>query len=223
MSVDRFVARNPLLHIASTVSNHLKRHNLRLLAILLTTLLLEHFCLGQTVSPDLKVDSISFESLSDSLIKCEIASFTFKGASLKKTTSVHSVELTEIPVRNCTDKEAELWWSTITSSVSTFIHFYFKGEISNKTLDSISVVTHSHFLVKFPENAFQGLIQANSCNFSGNGKKDKFFSPYFKAFYSEDKKRLYIYMLGGTDSNKYEVTWVIINDKYYTRLIDRIP
>ena len=174
------------------------------------------------MSPNLKVDSISFESLSDSLLKFEIASFTYKGASLKKTASLCSVELTEIPVRNCTDKKVDLWWSTVTSSISTFIHFYFNGEIPNKTLDSISVVTHSHFLIKFPKSAFQGLFQPNTCNFSSNGKQDKFLSPYFKAFYSEDKKRLYIYMLGGTDSDKYEVTWVIINDKYYTRLIDRI-
>lgn len=166
---------------------------------------------------------MSFESLSDSLIKCEVEFFTLKGASLKKTDSLFKVVLTEIPVHSCTDNNVDLWWSTFGSSLSTFIHFYFKGEIPNKTLDSISVVTHSHFLVKFPENTFQGLIQANSCNFSSNGKKDKFFSPYFKAFYSEDKKRLYIYMLGGTTSNKYEVTWVILNDEYYTRIIDRIP
>jgi len=192
----------PALAIASSVSNHLKRHNLKRLTLILTTLLLGQFCLGQTVSPDLKADSISFESLSDSLIKCEVASFTLKGASLKKTNSIFKVVLTEIPVRSCTDNKVDLWWSTFGSSVSTFIHFFLKGEIPNKTLDSISLVTHSNFLVRFPKSAFQGLFQSNSCNYSSNGKQDKFFSPYFKAFYSEDKKRLYIYMLGGTTSNK---------------------
>ena len=193
------------------------------ISIILTTLLLGQLCFGQTDSLSIKVDSVNFIGLSDSLIKSEIAFFTINGSVFKKTDSSSKVVLTEIPVRNCSENEVHLSLSTFTSSVSTFIHLYFKGEVSNKTLDSIFLVTHSHFWVKFPDNSFQGLIQSNSCNFSSNGKQDKFFSPYFKAFYSEDKKRLYIYMLGGTDSNKYEVTWVVINDKYYTRIIDSVP
>jgi len=189
----------------------------------LTTLLLGQLCFGQTGYSSSKVDSVSFDLLSDSLIKCEVAFFTLKGASLKKTDSLSNVVLTEIPIRSCSDQEVHLSLSTFTSSVSTYIHLFFKGEVPNKTLDSIFLVTHSHFRVKFPESAFRGLCQFNSCNFSGNGKQDQFFSPYFKAFYSADKKRLYIYMLGGTYSNKYEVTWVIINDRYFTRIVDNLP
>lgn len=37
-----------------------------------------------------------------------------------------------------------------------------------------------------------------------------------------DKRRLYIYMLGGTESKKYEVTWVIMNNKYCYRIIDEV-
>ena len=166
--------------------------------------------------------SESLVQLSDSVMKGEIASFTITGAALNKTGSLAEPALTAIPIRNCSDKEVHLSWNTFTSSVSTFIHLYFKGRVPNRTLDSIFLVTHSHFGVKFPVKSFQGLYQSNACNFSGHGKKSTFFSQYYKAFYSADKKQLYIYMLGGTESSKYKVTWVIVEDKYYSRILDSI-
>jgi len=177
---------------------------------------------AQTDSLPTKVDSANFSSLTDSLIKREVAFFTVKGASFKETGLPSKTQLKEIPLRRCTDKEVHLSWSTFTSTVSTFIHIYFKGENSFRTLDSIFLVTHSHFWVKFPDTAFQGLPQTNSCNFSGNEKNSDFFSPYYKAFYSADKRRLYIYMQGGTVLHKYEVTWIIVGDQYFTRIVDSI-
>ena len=167
--------------------------------------------------------SESLTDISDSLLKKEIASFTIKGSSFYKADSLSKATLIEIPIRHCSDKEVHLSWSTFAGPVSTFIHLYFKGQVPDKTLDTIALVTHSHFLVRFPRAAFQGLNQPNTCSFSGSGKKSKFFSPYYKAFYSADKKRLYIYMLGGIGSGKYEVTWVIIEDRYYTRILDTFP
>jgi hypothetical protein len=195
------------------------RKRIKRVTIILATFFLAQYCLAQNPNSD----NVSVVTLSDSLIKSEVALFTQKGAALKKSDSLSRAALMEIPIRSCSEKEVYLSWSTVTSSVSTFIHFYFKGESSDRILDSIFLVTHSHFRVKFPKSAFQGLVQTNSCDFSGKNKREKFFSPYFKAFYSQDKRRLYIYMLSGTDSNKYEVTWVIVNDRYYTRIVDSIP
>lgn len=192
------------------------------LTIILAIFFLEYHCFGQTSSSGLKLDSLSLTELSDSLIKSEVAAFTLKGATLKETDQLSRAALTEMPVHNCSDKEVYLSLSTFTSSVSTFIHFYFVGDVPDKKLDSIFVVTHSHYRVEFPKGAFQGLLQNNSCSFTANGKKENFYSPYYRAFYSQDKKRLYIYMLGGADQNKYEVTWIIINDKFYARVIDRV-
>ena len=165
--------------------------------------------------------SESLVNVSDSLLKNEIASFTKKGNSLQLKDSLIKTGLIEIPICNCSDKAVHLWWSTFFSSVSTFIHIYLKEETSAKKLDSIFLVTHSHFWVKFPKDAYKGIFTSAPCSFSG-GKRDKLFSDYYKAFYSQDKRRLYIYMLGGTDINKYEVTWVIINDKYFTRVFDNV-
>lgn len=176
---------------------------------------------AQTASSATVVESATFFSLTDSLIKREVALFTIKGSSIKETLP-GKIPLMEIPVRHCTDGEVHLSWSKFIGSVSTFIHIYFKVEGSHRTLDSIFLVTHSHFWVKFPAAAFEGLPQSNSCNYSVKGKNSGFFSPYYKAFYSSDKRRLYIYMLGGTDSHRYEVTWVIVGDKYLTRIVDNI-
>ena len=167
--------------------------------------------------------SESLTMLSDSLLKKEISSFTFKGKALKQGDSYAKSTLEEIPIRNCSDNEVHLYWSTFTSSVSTFIHLYFKGVAPDKTLDSIFLVTHSHFLVRIPGSAYKGLSQFHTCNFKRNGKEAKFYSPNYKAFYSADKRRLYIYMFSETAKSKYEVTWIIINDKYFTRVLDYLP
>ncbi len=166
--------------------------------------------------------SESLNTLSDSLLKTEIASFTVKGSAVKQADNSIKTTLIEIPVRNCAENKVDLYRSTFTSSVSTFIHLYFKGDVPDKTLDSIFLVTHAHLWVRIPENAYKGLPQSHICNFIGGGKKAEFYSPNYKAFYSQDKRRLYIYMLAETTSSKYEVTWVIINDQYFTRVLDHL-
>ncbi|MFT3934172.1 MAG: hypothetical protein QM726_11190 [Chitinophagaceae bacterium] len=167
--------------------------------------------------------SESLVNLSNSLIKKEIAGFAIKGKTLAQENNSIKPNLHEIPLRNCSDNEVHLSLSTFTSSVSTFIHLYFKTGAAAKSLDSIFLVTHSHFWVRIPDSAYKGLLQTGTCNFKRSGKNDEFHSPNYKAFYSADKKRLYIYMLGETSTNKYEVTWVIVNDKYVTRIFDWLP
>ncbi|SFD82618.1 hypothetical protein SAMN05518672_103382 [Chitinophaga sp. CF118] len=183
---------------------------------ILTILLIGQICLGQEVLPNAKGGTQRLAELSDSLIKYEVASFTMKGNSLSQTAPQYKAQLTEVPVSICKDDMVHL------SIWSTYIHLYFKGAIPDKTLDSIFLVTHSHFWVRFPKDAFDGLSQSNSCNFTSRGKRELIFSPYFKAFYSKDKRRLYIYMLGGTEYKKYEVTWVIVNSRYCFRILDEV-
>ena len=62
-------------------------------------------------------------TLSDSLIKSEVILFTHKGTALKKSDSLSKTMLMEIPISSCSEQEVHLSWSTVTSSVSTFIHF----------------------------------------------------------------------------------------------------
>ena len=180
-----------------------------------------YFSLVLTFGQTKTATSESLVNVSDSLLKSEIASFTKKGASLKLKDSLPKAQLIEIPIRNCSDKEVHLSRSTFFSSVSTFIHIYLKEELSLKKLDSIVLITHSHFLVKFPGDAYKDIFTSAQCKLAG-GKRGKLFSDYYKAFYSQDRRRLYIYMIGGTDINKYEVTWVVIDDRFFTRVLDNI-
>jgi len=172
---------------------------------------------GQTVSTDFNKTNESFSLLSDSLIKKEVAFFTIKGASFKKA----DTHLSEVPIRQCSDKTVYL--NIFPGKINTYVTFYLKGETSDRRLDSIFLVFHSHLWVKIPKSSFEGLSQPPSCNFSGGDKKAQFFSPYYKAFYVPKANRFYIYMQGETDSQKYEVTWVIVGDKFLTRIYDLIP
>lgn len=176
-------------------------------------------CVVATVLAQSNVASESLQNIADSTIKKEISFFTKKGKRL--TTDSLQTKLIEIPISNCSEKSINWAASSFFSSVSTFIHIYFLQDSSVRKIDSIFVVTHSHFWVKFPKDAYRGLATSASCNFSG-GKKERFYSDYYKAFYSSDKKRLYIYMPGGTEAKKYEVTWVVVNDKYWGRVMDEV-
>ncbi|MDH7463916.1 hypothetical protein QEG73_21620 [Chitinophagaceae bacterium 26-R-25] len=167
--------------------------------------------------PNFYAETIS--NVSDSVIMKEIASFTKAGRLLHPDTL--QAKLVEIPISSCSDKSINWAASSFFSSISTFIHIYFLPDSSLRKVDSIFVVTHSHFWVKFPGNAYKGIITSASCNFSGS-KKQRFYSDYYKAFYSSDKKRLYIYLIDGTGADKYEVTWVVVNDKYLGRVVDKI-
>jgi hypothetical protein len=153
-------------------------------------------------------------------MKSEVSSFTLKGSSLKKTDSLSKILLIEIPISYCTDKVVLLSKSKFFGSIGTYINICFNGDTTNRTLDSIFLVTHNHLWVRIPKDAYKGVSSSYKCNFNSSKKQKEHFSPYLKAFYSKNYKRLYIHMLCGTESNKYEVTWVIFNDHYLTRIID---
>ena len=164
--------------------------------------------------------SESLTTVSDSLMKIEVSSFTLKGSTLKKIDSLRKTLLIEIPISYCTDKVVLLSKSKFFGSIGTYINIYFNGDLTNRTLDSIFLVTHSHLWVRIPKDAYKGILSFYKCNFNSSKKQKEHFSSFLKAFYSKDYKRLYIYMLCGKESSKYEVTWVIINDDYLKRIVD---
>jgi hypothetical protein len=167
--------------------------------------------------------SESLAKVSDSLLKKEIGSFTRIKLGGEASSLPLREPLIDIPLQNCSDSQVHLSLSKFNSSVSTFIHLYFKGNSPDRSLDSIFVVTHSHFWVKLPRCAYEGIYHNLSCDVSGRvGKKSKLVSPNYKAYYSANKRRMYIYMIAGSEGNKYEVTWVFVDDRYFTRILDRI-
>lgn len=158
----------------------------------------------------------------DSSINREMAFFTRQNGNISSAETI-KLALIEIPLQYCTKNEVHLSLSKFNSSVSTFIHLYFKGESPYRQLDSIFIVTHSHFHVNIPAVAYEGLINNNICEVAAGGKKKVFFSSNYKAYYSKDKRRMYIYMTGGADKDQYEVTWIFENDKFIKRVLTKIP
>lgn len=165
----------------------------------------------------------ALENVSDTLIKMEISSFSKMKVNSEEALRSLKSPLIEIPLQHCSDSEVHLSLSKFNSSISTFIHLYFKGKTPDRSLDSIFVVTHSHFWVKIPRSAFDGINQNLSCESSvSGGKRSHLISPNYKAFYSANKRRMYIYMIGGSEGDRYEVTWVFVGDKYLTRVLNKI-
>ena len=168
-------------------------------------------------------NSERLEFVSDSIIKLEISSFSKTKSTSSDYAMIEKTPLIEIPLQHCSDSEVAFSLSKFNSSVSTFIHLYLKGHAPDRKLDSISVVTHSHFWVKMPRKAFDGINQNLSCDVTGGtGKKALLVSPNYKAYYAANKRRMYIYIIGGSEGSKYEVTWVFVDDKYFTRVVDRL-
>lgn len=192
--------------------------------LILSALMPGVVCRGQPHpnGPGINKPSGRFADLTDTLVKKEIALFNFKGASVTTIHSSGQSALTEIPFRSCDGKTVNLFKG------STFIHLYFtqtNGQPGQRTinrLDSIFLVTHDHYWVKFPKSAFVGLIDPISCDHRDTKKEGPYNSPFYKAFQSADKRRIYIYMIGGIDRERYEVTWVIKDSEFYTRTIDPI-
>lgn len=164
---------------------------------------------------------IQQDQTNDSVFKKEMSLFTHQMTSSISNNN-RSSALIEIPLQHCSESEVHLSLSKFNSAVSTFIHIYFSGERPKRRLDSIFIVTHSHFHVKMPQSAFEGVLNNAICNQTRTGKKATIHSPFFKAFYSKDKHRMYIYMTGGVDDEPYEVTWIFENDKYLKRVLTRI-
>jgi hypothetical protein len=181
---------------------------MRQLQLALTFLTLSYACFGQNESA---------VNLTDTLVKNEIAMFNFNNYQLTQTNTLNQSTLTEIPFVSCDGKSVNFYKG------DTFIHLYFDQNPEGISfLDSIYVIIHSHFVVTFPKSAFGGLYNTITCDFRQESKSNQNVSPFFKAFQSKDKRRIYIYMVGGVGTDRYEVTWVIVDSKFHIRTVDPI-
>lgn len=98
------------------------------------------------------------------------------------------------------------------------------GGIPKNQIVAVDFWFHVHDPQELPASAFAGLYEPNFCpeEYLSWGKEkqpepEKLFCSVYR---SEDKKRVYIYMLNGDGAGGYEVTWVIQDHKYLMRVID---
>ena len=161
------------------------------------------------LSPSSKSESLI--SLTDSIIKQDISTFTLRGRD-----NHYSIKprLEEIPLRRCSDSFASFYKG----------NFYRTEIIVKIESDSLGIITnlyyelHGKYLVEIPTRAFSNVEAVKFCK--KYSIKNKPIISECKVFRSTDKRRGYIYMLNGEGVNRYEVTWVIQNSEYLTRVID---
>ncbi len=189
--------------------------------------------------------------ISDSLISREMAFFTIAGTLQNKPNSELGIIMQKIPLTYSDgvfitfaegDWIATKWRITIsTESLDISKH---KITYSDKQDSNIMAIDDQSFFgvsnslprskVKeigffyfkgyhtLPESAFDGIFEP-SIYYCLSKKDRKKPQNYFKAYRSEDNKRLYIYMLNGEGKDRYEVTWVMNNLEYYGRYINKVP
>lgn len=190
---------------------------------------------------DTKGDEESFIKLADGIIKKEAAFFTI--AAFESRTNISSkIKVNEIPLLNCTDSSATFLEGGVTvdiysSKFDTIGHdlsfvdpqqpflilidnqpfWGTDGGLPKKRIRSV-IFTHEKYQMTLPDSAIAGLYEPNFCD--RDKKTWKPLKNLCNVFRSDDKRRVYIYMLNSDGAGSYEVTWVIQDGKYHTRIID---
>ena len=187
-------------------------------AITLGILISFHLQAGLAQQTNDQHHSESFKSLRDDTIRNEIASFSMAGSSMRGAGSLPHGDLTEIPLKKCSDKFAYFEKGNLyASEIIVSMH----ANIGDQQ-DRINKIMYIHYKFGFelPDSAVSDIINPKFCD--KYTRKGKPVASNCKVFRSEDKKRVYIYMLNGEGKDACEVTWVIQRHQYLTRIIDRV-
>jgi len=137
---------------------------------------------------------------------------------MRGTGSLPTGALTEIPLKKCSDVHAYFEKGNLyASEIIVSVHAN-EGDPQH----GINHIMFIHYKYGFelPDSAISDIRNPKFCD--KYTKKDRPVASNCKVFRSGDKKRVYIYMLNGDGKDAYEVTWVIQNSKYFTRIIDPV-
>lgn len=170
-------------------------------------------CLGQINSKHCEKESIS--QLTDKFIRKEVSSIMLSGPQYRFD-SLNNINLQIIPLKRCSDFFAYFEIGNIISS-----ELIVSLEAENKdAISEIRVLFGRYDQLLLPDSALIGISNAKMClKFT---RKHKPVESKSKVFRSLDKRRIYIYMLNGDEANRYEVTWIIKDKKYLTRVIEPV-
>ncbi len=99
-----------------------------------------------------------------------------------------------------------------------------QGKVPKQRIKSLNVLFSAHRIVTIPDSAFSDLYEPKICTtITTKNQKKKLKTSSCKVLQSQDKSRVYIYMLNGDNEAKYEVTWIIDKGKYIGRVVDNVP
>jgi hypothetical protein len=146
----------------------------------------------------------SYLDLTDTVVKAEMALFSIKASESERISS--NANLREIILKKCSDSAVFFRFGDLYSS-ALIVSLVSESEDSKKRLKTIELIYGRYGRYFLPEEAFADLQYPVFCE--KYTKRGKPLKHRCKVFWSEDKKRVYVYMLNGDGKNNYEVTWVI--------------
>jgi hypothetical protein len=156
----------------------------------------------------------------DNALKREIAAIsTLSSSAQSKTYSVGGYNLLSIPLKKCTDSSVFFVKGNL-YAIALEVRILGERTSAGMVISSIDFF-HNKYMLDLPDSVFTGLKDINFCLVNSTGKNPG--SSDCKAFYSADKRRVYIYMLNGKGASRYEVIWVIKDSKYHSRIINPVP
>lgn len=187
------------------------------------------FCYSQT--------SEGYAGLPEGIIKNELALFVKSSGSMAQIGEINN-KLIEIKLKRCShdfayfesgdiialDKLVSIQSRTLTTGNKiTGDKAWGTGDIPPATEVSEVRYIHYKFQLILSDSAIAGLFNPKFCiNPKKNNKTGKTVICNCKVFQSQDRRRVYIYMLNGEGLQQYEVTWIIKDGKYYGRIVDSV-
>jgi len=193
----------------------MKRVKQQLIVSIALILFVMNYATGQRNNRLPEKKNESFLNIPDDTIKREIASFCHKVSDVDE--DLKPINVNKIALKKCSDSFAFFEKGNIIASEIILSITIKKGEDINK----INEIFYIHYKYGFalPDSVFNDLSVPVPCTeFTHKGKPLSKSS--YKVFQSEDRRRIYVYLLNQGTVPAYEVTWVIVDDEYYTRIID---
>jgi len=176
----------------------------------------------------------SFAKLKETDIRADLASFTLGGID----EGTGKQPLPYIPVTNYSDNFIEFAQDNIHIRITAerfqqskhkvqYIDQYVvrvdnkafygvDGQMPSKAIASVAVLIGDDS-VYIPPAAFSDIFEPRFCGTDVSSGK---ISCNTRVYLSNDKRKIYIYMLNSSGKGGYEVTWVIEDKKYLKRVID---
>ena len=148
--------------------------------------------------------------------KCTSTSIRFEVRNILSTSLIVSINSAEFDTNNhslvfekrgqkLVSIDGKQYWGT-------------NGSIPKKKVNFLRSSHGPHCEAKIPETALDGIYQPKFCGQGTIGNHTE----NCRLFLSEDKRRRYIYMRNGDPQNEYVVIWIIRNNYYYGRIIEKL-
>ena len=183
---------------------------------LLFYLLFANLTYSQTI---LLCNKESYVNVSNDTVKQELRAFCSMAGKTGGQEEFTCKKLREIQLYKISDTIAYFVKSNFFTSELLTISLYSKGINPNLKLSKIIVLFYKQY-VNVPDTALRDILNTVFCQ--QVTKKRKPILCNCKVFQSIDKKRVYIHMMNSIENDKYEVTWIIKDRKYFGRIIDEL-